>query len=125
MMGIDSRPGDAHMHTVVGVCERFNATLRSMARAAWFDNECLWDLYLPFIVAYYNSSTHPSTGYSPFYLNHGRTFPMPWIHGKWPGLDRKSPHDGKELVYTRLTALHAAWNDAHTTRALRVHVPHT
>eukprot|EP00962_Isochrysis_galbana_P056660 scaffold28707_cov83-Isochrysis_galbana.AAC.2 len=39
--GITHVAADAHMHTAVGCCERFNASLRSMARAAYFDSAFL------------------------------------------------------------------------------------
>ena len=35
--GIEPRRTDAHMHTGVGLVERFNTSLRDMARAAYFD----------------------------------------------------------------------------------------
>jgi hypothetical protein len=37
------------MQTAVGCCERFNATLRAMARAAYFDSAYRWDVWLPLI----------------------------------------------------------------------------
>jgi hypothetical protein len=111
-MGIKNIPADSHSHTLVGICERFNSTLRDVAKAAWFDHRCQWDLYLPFAVAYYNAETHPALGYSPFYLNHGREFPYPWRHGEWPGLSSKPPYSDKEYVSRQLTALHASWEAA-------------
>ena len=111
-MAIKNIAADSHSHTLVGICERFNSTLRDVAKAAWFDNRCQWDLYLPFAVAYYNAETHPGTGYSPFYLNHGREFPYPWRHGEWPGLLAKPPYSDKEYVSRQLTALHASWEAA-------------
>jgi hypothetical protein len=40
---------DSHMHTAVRCCERFNTSLRAMARAAYFDSAYQWDVWLPFI----------------------------------------------------------------------------
>ena len=69
---------DAHMHTAVGICERFNHTLREFARAVYFDEQCQWDLYLPLLVLYYSAGVNPNTGYSPFYLNNLREPVLPW-----------------------------------------------
>ena len=69
---------DAHMHTAVGICERFNHTLRTFARAVYFDEQCQWDPFLPLLVLFYNAGVNPDTGYSPFYLNNGREPVLPW-----------------------------------------------
>jgi hypothetical protein len=66
------------MHTGVGLTERFNATLREMARAAYFDSKRQWDLYLPYIVMFYNATVQESTGFSPYFIEHGREPSLPW-----------------------------------------------
>ncbi|KAL1499836.1 hypothetical protein AB1Y20_012521 [Prymnesium parvum] len=85
--GTDPRLADAEMHTAVGTNERFNHTLREMARAAYFDHGCEWDLFLPLLVLYYNATKQESTGYSPYFVEHGREPVLPW-----------HPRDKEELV---------------------------
>ena len=77
-MGVETRPADAHMHTAVAGCERFNHTLREMARACHFDHGYEWDLMLPLIITWYKNLVQTSTGFSPFYMNHGRDPVLPW-----------------------------------------------
>ena len=102
---ITNRVADGDMHTAVGQNERFNTSLRAMARAAHFDTGCLWDCYLPFLVLFYNASTHPATGYSPFYLEHGREPSLPW------SLARREPDaDAPEVVRQHAAGLHLAWD---------------
>ena len=76
--GIELRTTDAHMHTGVAGCERFNHTLRELARAAHFDHGFEWDLVLPLLVGRYKQLVQSATGFSPFYLNHGRDMVSPW-----------------------------------------------
>ena len=88
-MRMEHVAADAHMHTAVGICERFNHTLREFARAVYFDEQCQWDLYLPLLVLFYNQGVNPDTGYSPFYLNNMREPVLPWelaICGPSPSL---------------------------------------
>ena len=102
---IEHMAADAHMHTAVGICERFNHTLREYARAVYFDEQCQWDLYLPLLVLYYNAGVNPNTGYSPFYLNNLREATLPWelaICGPSPSL---TPDD---YLSRYGTALHLA-----------------
>jgi len=107
--GITVRPLDAHMHTGVGLCERFNSTLRALARAAWFDNAVQWDLYLPWLVAIYNGLVNSTTGYTPFYIEHGRESVLPWqIMEELPG-DATSVD---EFVRGHMSGLHLAWDAA-------------
>jgi hypothetical protein len=48
-----------------------------------------WDTLLPFSVMSYHSKTHSSTGYSPFYLLHGREIIMPIYENLRARLDPK------------------------------------
>jgi len=103
---VDLRPGDSHMHTVVGGCERFNATLRDLARATHFDTNYHWDAVLPLLVLHYKASIQETTGYSPFYLNHGREPTFPWDINLMPptGNDSQAAH-----VRDCLAQVHLAW----------------
>ena len=109
-MGIDNRAADAHMHTVVGICERFNTTLRELARAAWFDHRCQWDLYLQWALAFYNATVQASTGYSPFYLNNGRQFEFAWTPEEWSKLKTNLATSAQEYVQRHITTMHASWD---------------
>ena len=104
--GVEPRLADAHMHTAVGATERFNTTLREMARAAYFDTKCEWDLFLPYLVMFYNSAEQSSTGYSPYFIEHGTEPRLPW-HG-----NREPPQADSMLstyVKKQLYGLHLAW----------------
>ena len=112
-MHIEHVPGDAYMHTVVGICERFNHTLRAFARAIYFDQQCQWDAYLTVIECVYNSAIDPHTGYSPQYLDSGREAVLPWeasILGPRPSIS------SDERVQRQVTALHSAWEAVAATR---------
>ena len=105
--GIDARQTDAHMHTGVALTERFNSSLREMARAAYFDNKAEWDLFLPYLVMAYNATIQGSTGYSPDFIEHGREKALPWhpMHASAVGEERTSTYVAKHLL-----GLHIAWS---------------
>ena len=54
-----------------GLTERFNKTLADMMSHYVNESHTDWDRFLPFLVQAYNTSTHETTGYSPFFLMHG------------------------------------------------------
>jgi hypothetical protein len=55
-----------------GICERLNGTIKNMLKSYVYDNHKDWVKYLPYIMFAYNTSTHPATGYTPFFLLHGK-----------------------------------------------------
>ena len=104
--GIEPRRTDAHMHTGVGLVERFNASLRDMARAAYFDTKVEWDLYLPYLVMFYNATVQESTGFSPFFIEHGREPVLPWHD---PSAVLEESLSLPEFVSKHLLGLGLAW----------------
>ena len=108
--GIVLRPADAEMHTAVAGAERFNATLRELARAAHFDHGYEWDLVLPLLVYWYKQLVQTASGYSPFFLNHGRDpTALPWdlMHGPNSGSTSSNAD-----VRKRFAMMHLAWQCA-------------
>lgn len=54
-----------------GQTERANRTLEEMLRSYISYHQNDWDLWLPMMEFAYNNSVHPTTGFSPFFLNYG------------------------------------------------------
>jgi hypothetical protein len=108
--GISHVAADAHMHTAVGCCERFNASLRAMARAAYFDSAFQWDVWLPLIELFYAARPQAGlAGYSPFFLlDTGRSPRLPWdlmYSPRPPG----TAAPALEVLEKRISQLHRAW----------------
>uniref|UniRef100_A0A3B5A4H6 Gypsy retrotransposon integrase-like protein 1 n=1 Tax=Stegastes partitus TaxID=144197 RepID=A0A3B5A4H6_9TELE len=55
-----------------GMVERFNRTLKEQLAKLIHQSGGEWDHYLPAVVLSFNSTPHSSTGYSPYFLAHGR-----------------------------------------------------
>ena len=60
-----------------GLSERFNHTLLSMVGTLTSEKKKAWPKYLPDLVMAYNSSTHDSTGFLPYFLMLGRQPRLP------------------------------------------------
>lgn len=60
-----------------GQCERFNRTLAVMISKYVSAHHRDWDQFLQYVIFAYNSSVHETTGYSPFYLLHGKEPTLP------------------------------------------------
>ncbi|KAK6009174.1 integrase core domain protein [Ostertagia ostertagi] len=77
LMGIDQVFTKGYNPRENGLTERFNQTLIQMLRKK-VSAPTEWDTMLPFCVFAYNTTTHESTGESPFYLLHGFDPYVPW-----------------------------------------------
>ena len=60
-----------------GQCERFNSTLLSMITSLPATTKTNWEYRLSALSQAYNMTTSATTGYSPFYLMHGRVPRLP------------------------------------------------
>jgi hypothetical protein len=60
-----------------GKVERFNRTLKNCLKAYAEDEPGVWDRYLNSVLFAYRTSVHPVTGYTPYYLMHGREARLP------------------------------------------------
>jgi transposase InsO family protein len=60
-----------------GLTERFNKTLADMLSMYVDVDQRNWDTILPFVTFAYNSSKQDTTGFSPFFLVHGRDIQTP------------------------------------------------
>ena len=60
-----------------GMVERFNRTLIDQLAKALLQQPGEWDESLNQVALAYNTSPHSTTGYTPFYLTHGREARMP------------------------------------------------
>jgi hypothetical protein len=61
-----------------GQTERANKTIKEMLRAYVGPRQDDWDKHLSLLEFAYNNSANPSTGHTPFYLNHGYHPRLPW-----------------------------------------------
>ena len=60
-----------------GVVERWHRTLHTGLSHLVNHSHTVWDLQVPFFLMGYRATPHTTTGYSPFYLLHGREMSLP------------------------------------------------
>ncbi len=60
-----------------GAVERFNRTLKDELAKCLFESGREWDEHLPHVALAYNTIDHSSTGFTPFFLAHGREARVP------------------------------------------------
>ena len=105
----------AEHHETAGLAERFNSVMHDFLltqRSASADPR--WTRYLVHFEIAFNATIASSTGFSPFYLDHGREFPLPHDVA-YHGIDsapanargaRSSASHGMDQDMTRLAELH-------------------
>ena len=77
LLGIKKTHTTAYHPQSDGLVERFNRTLLGMLSTATRDNPFNWESHLRPLCMAYNTSVHPTTGFSPFFLMFGRQVRMP------------------------------------------------
>ena len=60
-----------------GLVERLNRTVLSMLATHVRDHPADWETYLRKVCMAYNTSIHPTTGFTPFFLMYGRQAKLP------------------------------------------------
>ncbi|GBM15783.1 hypothetical protein AVEN_262939-1 [Araneus ventricosus] len=88
-----------HPHTNV-LTERFNKTLVDMLSIYVDVEQRNWDTIIPFVTFAYNSAKQDTTGFSPFFLVHGRDIETPLDHEKLD-FPKRSLDGTSALIITR------------------------
>ena len=107
LLGVDKSRTTPYHPQSDGLVERFNRTLLSMLATAVTDRPFEWEQHLRLLCFAYNTSVHPTTGYSPFALMFGRKaqVPMDIVLGTIPPAAQTIPqyvaklHTSLEAVY--------------------------
>ncbi|KAI2645882.1 Retrovirus-related Pol polyprotein [Labeo rohita] len=76
-LGIEKTRTSPYHAQCDGMVERLNRTLKDQLAKYICKSGGDWDRYLPQVELAYNSSVHCSTGFSPFFLAHGREPRLP------------------------------------------------
>jgi Integrase core domain len=63
-------------HPQVNPAERVNKVIVSALKSYVGTDQTRWDVAIPQIAAAINTSVHVSTGYTPFFIEHGREMPL-------------------------------------------------
>ena len=90
-----------------GVVERFNQTLLSMLSMAVEDHPWDWEDHLRQLCYAYNTSVHPGTGHTPFFLMYGRQARIP------ADVVFQIPHDHPSYHNQYVTKLQYTLRDAY------------
>ena len=77
LLGVDKTRTTPYHPQSDGLVECFNRTLLDMLATASQEQPFDWEDHLRQLCMAYNSSVHPTTGYTPFYLMYGRQARMP------------------------------------------------
>ena len=77
LLGIDKTRTTPYHAQSDGMVERLNRTLKDQLSKYMAQTGGEWDQFLPQVELAYNSSVHSSTGFSPFFLVHGREANLP------------------------------------------------
>ena len=77
IMGMRQKLSSAYRPQTQGLIERWNRTMVQMLRQYVATDQKDWDQYLDLIMFAYRTSSHSSTGFTPFQLVYGREAKLP------------------------------------------------
>ncbi|KAL0154090.1 hypothetical protein M9458_050549 [Cirrhinus mrigala] len=116
---VKSSPHSPPVYQVVlpecdGMVERLNRTLKDQLAKYICESGGEWDRYLPQVELAYNSSVHSSTGFSPFFLAHGREprLPAEILLNCSPAVTSCTPGTPADYAYDVTTRLSYVFKDA-------------
>ena len=101
-----------------GLVERFNRTLLDMLAKSVRDRPFEWEDHIRHLCLAYNTSVHPTTGYSPFFLMFGRQVRMPV--DLMYGTPTASPVAVPEYVSNLRTSLTSAYERVRATMGTKL-----
>ena len=111
LLGMKHTYSAAYHPEAQGLVERFNSTLCALLRAFVAKNQKDWCQYLDLVLFAYRTSTHSSTGFSPFELECGRSARLP-MHDVCPPADDKHYDSACEYIDKLRTGLQLAFAKA-------------
>ena len=77
LLGIDARTNTFYHPASQGKVERSHHVIANMLAKFVSSGQTDWDLYVPQCMMAMNTSVHSATGFSPYYLVHGRHPTLP------------------------------------------------
>ena len=84
LLGIDARTNTFYHPASQGKVERSHQVIANMLAKFVSSGQTDWDLYVPQCMMAMNTSVHSATGFSPYYLVHGRHPTLPPDPSKRP-----------------------------------------
>ena len=101
-MSIDKICTTPYQPSTNGGIERFHGTMHSLLAKWVASNQRDWDEKLPAVAFAYRTSEHEATGFTPFYLMHGREAQIPadLVYGPPQGEPRPEDDFVTCLLYT-------------------------
>lgn len=113
-LGIEKTRTSLYHAQCDGMVERLNQTLKDQLAKYICERGGEWDRYLPQVELAYNSSVHSSTGFSPFFLAHGREprLPVEILLNCSPAVTSCTPGTPADYARDVTTHLSYAFRDA-------------
>ena len=115
-MAIDKIRTTAYEPSTNGSIERFHSTMHSIIAKWTAANQRDWDETLPAVAFAYCTSVHESTGFTPYFLMHGREARIPAdLVYDTPDID--GSHQSDSYSHSLVSTLHDAYETARETLA--------
>ena len=112
-MGVHQHISTAWRPQATGLIERFNGTMKALLREYAEEVGANWAKGLPSHLFAYKTTVHSATGYTPFFLMHGREARMPVDHLMTRERD-VLPRSVDQYCEEMVTSLQMAWANART-----------